>query len=426
MSEFLAPLNYDRARNALNRLSLYTGYTAEGARQAADVLRQYYPLVFSKTEQKTFQNDAVLLELRGANITEPLVFTAHLDVPEGVNPPSFFQDAPMSVPLSRAHVIALLEALEELLRDGYRPGGDLFLALSMDGLSGAEGARSIAAHLQARSLAPCFILDYGGYATMDAFRTCLPQGAPLALIGIAEKGLLMGSVSADETMPARPGREHPRPLDELLRAGARLLRHTRQAALCGASQQMLSEIAKKAPYFKRVALEHSRLFFPLLRCRWHGRSVMKQFFLSELTVYDLKAGGTPASPARQGELRFRQTVIPGMKTARFRQRLTRLIHNPALRLTVDVEYEHSRRSEPRGEAWDALETAIEIQFERAVIAPCLSPFTTDGRFYTAMGEKVYRFSPFMVTGDEALHGMCTITDGALQTAVQFFRSMLSV
>lgn len=58
--------------------------------------------------------------------------------------------------------------------------------------------------------------------------------------------------------------------------------------------------------------------------------------------------------------------------------------------------------------------------------PCLSPLTTDGRFYAELGGRVYRFSPFLLTGEEALHGLCTITDGTLQTAVQFFRSMLSV
>ena len=32
----------------------------------------------------------------------------------------------------------------------------------------------------------------------------------------------------------------------------------------------------------------------------------------------------------------------------------------------------------------------------------------------------------LLTGEEALSGMCTVTDGTLQTAVQFFRSMLCV
>jgi len=61
-----------------------------------------------------------------------------------------------------------------------------------------------------------------------------------------------------------------------------------------------------------------------------------------------------------------------------------------------------------------------------VIAPCLSPHVTDGRFYAPLKGNVYRFSPFLLSSQEALRGECTADDGAIQTAVQFFRQMLSV
>ena len=203
MSEFLAPLNYDRAREALCRLSAYGGYDEQKAEEAMGVLRECYPLVFSKTEQERFPKGSVLLHLQGASVTDPLIFTGHLDVPDGQATPFMpnVPDIPLSVPMSRAHVVALLEALEELLRDGYRPGGDLFLALSMDGLSGAEGARAMADYLQKLNIKPCFVLDYGGYATMESFRSYLPANVPLALIGVAEKGLLMGQVEAEQVAP---------------------------------------------------------------------------------------------------------------------------------------------------------------------------------------------------------------------------------
>ena len=51
---------------------------------------------------------------------------------------------------------------------------------------------------------------------------------------------------------------------------------------------------------------------------------------------------------------------------------------------------------------------------------------TDGRFYTGLRGNVYRFSPFLLNAQEALRGECALTEGALQTAVQFFRQMLSV
>ena len=427
MSEFLAPLNYHRARDVLRRLNAYCAYTPEGAAQALDTLAQSYPLVFQKLESKRFDNDAVLLEMPGANITAPLVFVSHLDAEEiahGLEGGP--HEMPMGVPLSRAHVVALLEALEGLLGEGYQPGGDLLLALSMDGLSSGAGARSIAAHLKARSLSPCFVLDHGGYVTMEAFRTYLPKNAPLALIGISEKGELQGELTADEGVNSRPRRARARPMDALLRAGARIVRRPYKAALCTASERMLVSLGKKAPLLQRWLVSRPRLTFPLMRLMWRRRSVFRQFFVAERTVYAVEASGSPQNPAQRASLRLRQTLLPGQRTAEARHRLRRRIANSDLHLSFGMSEDASAASDPSGEAWEALETAVEIQFEHVVIAPCLSPFVTDGRFYAALGGRVYRFSPFMISGSEALGGLCTVTDGTLQTAVQFFRSMLCV
>ena len=163
-----------------------------------------------------------------------------------------------------------------------------------------------------------------------------------------------------------------------------------------------------------------------MRVLWRKRSVFHQFFVSERTVCALSAQGTLQTPAREASLIFRQTLIPGARAAEARHRIRCLAGNDDLRMTFSMCEDAGAPSDPSGEAWDALETAIEIQFERAVIVPCLSPFVTDGRFYAQPGGRVYRFSPFMLTGEEALSGMCTVTDGTLQTAVQFFRSMLCV
>ena len=127
MNEFLAPLNYDRAREALRRLDAYTCYTPDGAQQAWQVLRECYPLVFTRMEQQPFAGDALLLQLPGASVTDPLVFTARLDVPEGQHGEQGWQSEqmPLHVPLSRAHVVALLEALEELHRRYVSAASDL-------------------------------------------------------------------------------------------------------------------------------------------------------------------------------------------------------------------------------------------------------------------------------------------------------------
>lgn len=436
MSQFLAPLNYGRAFDVLRKLDAYTAYTPQGAQAVHSVLRESYPLVFAKTEQTVFAREALLLEMPGAAITDPLVFVSHLDGPPPGHGPESFPPSqgeplqPRTASLQRAHVVMLLEALETLLFEGYRPGGDLLVALSMDGLSGGEGAKSIAAHLKARKISPCFVLDFGGYVTQSAFCTYLPKNAPLALIGISEKGLLQGLVTADSAYLKGRAREQ-NPLALLLRAGARLSRGQRLPGLCKSSEAMLQALGKRAPLLQRLLVMRPRLTFPLLVLLWRKRAIMNQFFLSQRTLTGISSAGVLRGPGGEtmpasASLAFRQTTIPGQNLEYWKDLLQRRMANENLRMTMEVELEHSARSGTGGEAWDALETAVEILFDRVVIAPCLSPYVTDGRFYTGLRGNVYRFSPFLLNAQEALRGECALTEGALQTAVQFFRQMLSV
>ena len=424
MSEFLAPLDYRRAKDTLRALSFYTAYTPEGAARVTALLGERYPMVFARTEQKTFKNGAVLLEMAGANITDPLVFVSHMDSLH-CKEPIVTTVAPMTVPLQRAHVVALLEALDALLQSGYQPGGELFLALSMDGLSGGEGARAMAEYLGKRKVSPCFVLDHGGYATNAAFCRYLPKGAPLALIGLTEKGQLEGRVEAS-LAPGGDERGAERPLNILLKNGSKLGMRPRRASLCKASELMLAEIARHAPLWLRLLIAKPRLTFPLLRALWHKRAIMAQFFVSELTVTGISTQGEPSRSPTAAALTFSLQTVPGKTLARWKHTLRRKVARHGASMTTTVENESSTQSRASGEAWDALETAIEILFERAVIAPCLSPNVTDGRFFTSFGGRVYRFSPFMLGSENALRGECSVDDAALQTAVQFFRQMLSV
>ena len=176
-----------------------------------------------------------------------------------------------------------------------------------------------------------------------------------------------------------------------------------------------------------MLLKHPRFFFPILRMRWHRREIMAQFFLSELTVTAIHTRGEASRPPSSASLSFSLKTVPGKrKLPWWKDRLNRNTCRQGAALTVTIENEHSSRSKVNHPAWDALETAIEILFDRVVIAPCLSPHVTDGRFYAPLKGNVYRFSPFLLTSQQALRGECAPDDNAMQLAVQFFRQMLSV
>ena len=419
MSEFLVPLNSRRAQEMLRDLSFYTAYSKKGAERVRELLVSRYPRLFERMEVRSFEYGAFTLEMAGASTTDPLLFVSHLDSLSCKQTGSGGQ----TVPLQRAHLVALLEALDALLSEGYRPGGDLILALSMDGLSGGSGAKSIAEYLKRRKISPCFALDHGGYVTHAAFRRFLPPGAPLALIGITEKGQLEGHIDATETPEDTMGSA----LNMLFKSSAWLSRHDSRDELCPASEMMLKTLSQTAPARFRFLLRHPRPFFPLLRVRWHGRAIMAQFFKSRLTITAIHTKGEASRPPASASLGFSLSNVPGKrKLGWWQARLFKNTCRSGGKLTVTIENEHSPQSGVDHPAWDALETALEILFDRVIIAPCLSPHVTDGRFYAPLKGNVYRFSPFLLTAQQALRGECVADDGALQTAVQFFRQMLSV
>src|SRR5213079_888014 len=94
----------------------------------------------------------------------------------------------------KGSLVAILEAIEHLVAGGAQPRRTVYLAFGYDEeVGGRRGAARIAELLASRSVHPEFVLDEGG-----ALTTGLVTGisAPVALVGIAEKGYVTVSLTA--------------------------------------------------------------------------------------------------------------------------------------------------------------------------------------------------------------------------------------
>ncbi len=96
----------------------------------------------------------------------------------------------------KGSVLAILEAVESLLAEGFAPARTVLLAFGHDEeISGERGARSLAARLAARGMRVEWVLDEGGTIT----RGLMPGvAAPVAVVGIAEKGYLNVELGATD------------------------------------------------------------------------------------------------------------------------------------------------------------------------------------------------------------------------------------
>lgn len=420
MTDYLAPMNYNRARDVLNGLSAFHLYSETDAHKALQLLRSSYPMVFSKLQEKTFSNQALLLETQGGSLSGPLVLLAHLDAPP-CPAETDAESGAMRVPLSRAHLIALLEALEALLYDSFVPSGDLILCISMDSLSEAKGMQEIADYLHRRSVHPCFVLDWGGYVSAESFKTFLRKTTlgtqpPIALVGITEKGQITATVTPEEGCA--------KPVRALFKAGKALAVRQHRYGLCAATRQMLHCIAAECRLFRRRVLSYTAIAFPFVALRWRKRTVYRHFFSRSGYIFNGHINGSQIAMPTDASFQFSQELLPGETCSRFQHRLSRRLRHVCIQ--YQNTFDASECASTATESWDALNTAVQIQFEHVLVVPCLSPYPTDARFFSKLCNAVYRFSPFLLTDQEASNGNCLLTDDHLQTAVQFFRGMISV
>ena len=102
---------------------------------------------------------------------------------------------------NKSGVLAILEAAERLLEEGYRPSRTIYLPFGMgEEVGGHSGAAKIAKLLNSRGVELEYVLDEGGCVVSGL----LPMGAAVALVGIAEKGYVSLPLSAAAASPGRP------------------------------------------------------------------------------------------------------------------------------------------------------------------------------------------------------------------------------
>src|SRR6266566_6416457 len=164
----------------------------------------------------------------------------------------------------KGNLVAILDAVETLLQQGFQPRRTVYLAFGADEEVGGAGARQIAALLGSRNVQPEFLMDEGG-----AIAQGVVPGArtPLALVGIAEKGYM----SVELTVHV-PGGHSSMPPPEtavgmLSAAIDRLQRQQLRAAIRGPTAQMLDYLGPELPFFGRLALANRWLFGGLIARR---------------------------------------------------------------------------------------------------------------------------------------------------------------
>ena len=382
-------------------------------------LASTFPAIAGALTREVVDGYSLLYTWRGTDTAlRPLICMAHLDVvPVEPATESRWQVPPFTGQIvdgfvwgrgsldDKAGVLATLESVEYLVAHGVRPRRTVYLAFGHDEETSGHGAAAIAALLRSRGVVPEAVLDEGGFVTRGVIAGV---GAPVALIGIAEKGYLSVALTADG-----PGGHSAAPPPEttvgvLSAAVARLEAHPFPVRLTSADRAFLEAVAPEMPLSRRVLLSNLWLFGPLvtrmLAVAPDGNALVRTTTAPTMFEGSVKDNVLPTHA--RAVVNFR--ILPGDSVAGVLAAVRRIVHDP--RVHVEPYGPTQTAASPVASTTSApyalLARAVREVIPDAVVAPYMIVGATDARRYRGLSPNVYGFLPVAVTEAElrGFHG----------------------
>jgi carboxypeptidase PM20D1 len=381
-----------------------------------DTLPELYPALHATLERER-HGHSLLYRWRGRGDGAPTVLMAHYDVvpatEEGWTHPPFAAeltgDGEQQLLWGRGAiddkgaVVAILEAVESLVRDGFRPADDVYLSFGHDEETIGSGARGIAAVLRERGIRPALVLDEGGAIVERIFPGV---SAPIAVVGVSEKGITSVRLTVEQHGGHASTPPRMTATVRLARAITRLNARPFPARLTETNLRMVETLGAHATGPLRAVFTRARRLQPVLRWVFGRLSDETRAIVRTTTAVTQLRGSLAANALPEtAEAVVNTRIAVGSSVAETLDHLRRAIRDDAVRIEAVDASEPSPVSPSDGPQWDRLAAAIGSVHPRAVVTPYVMLGASDSRHFTGICDAVYRFTPFELSADErgALH-----------------------
>ncbi len=385
-------------------------------------LAESFPLVHKTLKHEVINHLSLLYTWPGTDPTRaPVVLMGHQDVvPVIPGTESQWQQQPFSGAVKdgfvwgrgalddKLTVLATLEAIETLIRDGYKPRHTVYLAFGHDEeIGGEQGAQVLRDTLVARGLKEAaLVLDEGGAIADGAM---LGVTGKVALIGVSEKGFL----SLELTMKGKGGHSSTPPPHTAIGQIASVIEKIEAApfpaTLDGPTRWMLDAVAPTMPFGKRLAMANLWLFGPLVEKAMLAQP-QSAAMLRTTTAVTMVSGGVKTNVLpidAKAVVNFR--IRPGETMASVTDRVRGIVNdtNVAIR-DLGFHTEPSPVSDREGAGFKALAKSVREEFGASgvTVAPYLVIGGTDARYWSGRSTQTFRFmgAPIEADGMTRVHG----------------------
>ena len=379
-------------------------------------LPQLYPALHSALEQER-HGHSLLYRWRGRSDEAPTVLMAHYDVvpatAEGWTHPPFAAELTGSGEQQllwgrgaiddKGALVAILEAVEALVQEGFQPANDVYLSFGHDEETVGSGARAIASVLAGRGIRPALVLDEGGAVVERIFPGV---SKPIAVIGVSEKGITSVRLTVEQNGGHASTPPKTTATVRLARAITRLNDRPFPTRLTETNLRMVETLGAHATGPLRAVFTRARRLQPALRVVFGRLSDETRAIVRTTTAVTQLRGSLAANALPEtAEAVVNTRIAVGSSVAETLDHIRRAIRDDAVRVEAVDASEPSPVSPADGPEWDRLATAIGAVHPHAVVTPYIMLGASDSRHFTGICDAVYRFTPFELSAEErgALH-----------------------
>lgn len=398
------------------------------------VLEELFPLVHEKLERTVIDGN-LLYYWKGKSSEKPILLMSHQDV---VPAEGEWLHEPFSGDIAdgkvwgrgasdtKCSVMAFFEAVEELLREGYTPDCDVYLASSCTEEWAGDGAPKIVEELKRRGVELFIVCDEGGGIISE------PIGGikgNFAMVGVFEKGKADVKFTARSTGGHASAPAKNTPIARLAAFVNEVETHTPfKRKFLPEVSAMFARLAPYAPFGLKLVMGNLWLFAPIMKPVLGRISAQAGAMLQTTIAFTMQSGSDaynvlPQEATLGANMRF----IPhqGEKES------LEIIKALAAKHSLETEIVHSNDyTEPvdiNGEAFKLVEKVIGETFPGLPVSPYVMTGATDAQFYQPICPSCIRFAP-VIYGPEQMKGMHGLNENieynCLPGAVSFYQSLI--
>ena len=402
------------------------------------LIAELYPRVHAALRLERHTDFGLLFRWTGRRVAAdgPLVLMAHYDVvpvdesDAWTHPPFAGVIADGSVHGrgaldDKGPLIVILEAVENLLADGFVPARDVYLSFGGNEETFGSAARTIAGVLRERGIVPWLVVDEGG-AVVDAPLPFVPGRA--AMIGVGEKGVLTLRLSARGDGGHASAPPAITAVGRIARAVDRLGTGTFRPHTPSAISRMLVQLSGGASRPSRLLLRALGALPPVTARVFAALGGEPAALVRTTVAATMQSGGSaPNVLPSQASATVNLRIALGETVASVVVRVRRRIADPEVRVEVLEGSDPSPESPTDNPQFALLADALAESHPGIPAVPYVMMAATDSRHFHRFSPAVYRFAPLEMSNAQraAIHGVDeSVEIVALERGERFHRALI--